>query len=81
MVDQAERVEAGEVAAKTINNTLGTLVVCLNAAVKDRPGASAGSPGPTRAVFPPPPSTCDPTPTCSRSGLVTQAQYMMRCSC
>ncbi len=33
---QAELVEAGEVAAKTVNNTLGTLVVCLNAAVKDR---------------------------------------------
>jgi hypothetical protein len=27
---------AGEIAAKTVNNTLGTLVVCLNAAVKDR---------------------------------------------
>ncbi|HEY3946161.1 MAG TPA: site-specific integrase, partial [Solirubrobacteraceae bacterium] len=35
MADQADRVEAGEIAAKTINNTLGTLVVCLNAAVKD----------------------------------------------
>ena len=33
-------VEAEEVAAKTINNTLGTLVVCLNAAVKDRVIAS-----------------------------------------
>ncbi len=40
MVDQADSVEAGEVAAKTINNTLGTLVVCLNAAVKDRVIAS-----------------------------------------
>jgi integrase len=36
MAEQAEKVEAGEIAAKTINNTLGTLVVCLNAAVKDR---------------------------------------------
>jgi integrase len=36
MEAQAERVEAEEIAAKTINNTLGTLVVCLNAAVKDR---------------------------------------------
>jgi integrase len=36
----AEQVEAGEIAAKTINNTLGTLVVCLNAAVKDRVIAS-----------------------------------------
>jgi integrase len=36
MDEQAEAVEAQEVAAKTINNTLGTLVVCLNAAVKDR---------------------------------------------
>jgi integrase len=35
MADQADRVEAGEIAAKTINNTLGALVVCLNAAVKD----------------------------------------------
>jgi integrase len=40
MVDQAGRVEAGDIAAKTINNTLGTLVVCLNAAVKDRVIAS-----------------------------------------
>jgi integrase len=36
MQEHAETVEAGDVAAKTINNTLGTLVVCLNAAVKDR---------------------------------------------
>jgi integrase len=36
MDEQAETVEAGEIAAKTINNTLGTLVVCLNAAAKDR---------------------------------------------
>jgi integrase len=35
MVEQAESVEAGEIAAKTINNTLGTLVVCLNAAAKE----------------------------------------------
>ena len=34
--EQATAVEAGEVAAKTVNNTIGTLVVCLNAAVKDR---------------------------------------------
>jgi integrase len=40
MEEQAEAVEAEEVAAKTINNTLGTLVVCLNAAVKDRVIAS-----------------------------------------
>ncbi len=33
---QADAVQAGDVAAKTVNNTLGTLVVCLNAAVKDR---------------------------------------------
>src|ERR1019366_7684463 len=31
----AEQVAAEEVAAKTVNNTLGTLVVCLNAAVED----------------------------------------------
>lgn len=36
MEEQAEAVEAGEVAAKTVNNTLGSLVVCLNAAVKER---------------------------------------------
>jgi integrase len=40
MAAQAEMVEAGEIAAKTINNTLGTLVVCLNAAVMDRVIAS-----------------------------------------
>lgn len=34
--EQAEAVEAGDYAAKTINNTLGTLVVCLNAAARDR---------------------------------------------
>jgi integrase len=31
----AERVQAGEIAGKTINNTLTTLTVCLNDAVKD----------------------------------------------
>ena len=36
MEQQAEAVEAGEAAPKTVNNALGTLVVCLNAAVKDR---------------------------------------------
>jgi len=40
MEQQGEAVEAGNVAAKTVNNTLGTLVVCLNAAVKDRVIAS-----------------------------------------
>ncbi len=40
MERQGEAVEAGRVAAKTVNNTLGTLVVCLNAAVKDRVVAS-----------------------------------------
>ena len=35
MEEQAETVEAGEVAAKTVNNALGTLVVCLNAAAED----------------------------------------------
>lgn len=40
MDGQGERVEAGEIAAKTINNTLGTLVVCLNAAFKDHVIAS-----------------------------------------
>jgi integrase len=31
----AERVQAGELAGKTVNNTLTTLTVCLNEAVKD----------------------------------------------
>ena len=30
--EQAEAVVAGEIAPKTVNNALGTLVVCLNAA-------------------------------------------------
>lgn len=37
-----EAMEAEELAAKTINNTLGTLVVCLNAAVED--GLMASNP-------------------------------------
>ncbi|MHB1468689.1 MAG: tyrosine-type recombinase/integrase [Solirubrobacteraceae bacterium] len=40
MEEQAEAVDAGEYSPKTINNTLGTLVVCLNAAVKQRVVAS-----------------------------------------
>ncbi len=35
VAELAEGVEAGELAAKTVNNALGTLVVCLNAAVDD----------------------------------------------
>ncbi len=35
VVDVAEAVEAGEIAVKTVNNTLVTLVVCLNDAVED----------------------------------------------
>ena len=35
VADLAEAVAAGDVAAKTVNNALGTLVVCLNAAVED----------------------------------------------
>ncbi len=35
VVDLAEEVEAGELAVKTANNALGTLVICLNAAVDD----------------------------------------------
>jgi integrase len=35
MEQLVESMEAGELAAKTINNSLGTLVVCLNAAVQD----------------------------------------------
>jgi integrase len=35
MEEQAEAVDGEEIAPKTVNNTLGTLVVCLNAAVED----------------------------------------------
>jgi integrase len=42
MDEQAAQVEAKKVAAKTINNTLGALVVCLNAAVKQ--GVIASNP-------------------------------------
>jgi integrase len=35
VAELADQVAAEEVAAKTVNNTLGTLVVCLNAAVED----------------------------------------------
>jgi hypothetical protein len=34
--EMAEAVDAEEIAPKTVNNTLGTLVVCLNAAAADR---------------------------------------------
>jgi integrase len=35
VAELADEVEAGELAAKTVNNALGTLVVCLNSAVDD----------------------------------------------
>jgi integrase len=35
VAELADEVEAGELAAKTVNNALGTLVVCLNSAVED----------------------------------------------
>jgi Phage integrase, N-terminal SAM-like domain len=35
VAELAEDVEAGQLAAKTVNNAIGTLVVCLNAAVDD----------------------------------------------
>jgi integrase len=35
LAELAEEVDAGELAAKTVNNALGTLVVCLNSAVQD----------------------------------------------
>jgi integrase len=35
VAELADEVEAGELAAKTLNNALGTLVVCLNSAVED----------------------------------------------
>lgn len=37
MNQMVELMESGELAPKTINNTLGTLVVALNAAVKEKP--------------------------------------------
>jgi integrase len=47
----AEAIEAGELAAKTINNTLATLVVCLNAAVED--GLLAANPATRVRRLPP----------------------------
>ena len=35
VAELAEEVDAGELSAKTVNNALGTLVVCLNSAVDD----------------------------------------------
>ena len=35
VADLVEQVEAGELAPKTVNNALGTLVVCMNSAVDD----------------------------------------------
>ncbi|MDQ6810520.1 MAG: tyrosine-type recombinase/integrase, partial [Actinomycetota bacterium] len=35
VAERAEEVEAGELSGKTVNNALGTLVVCLNTAVDD----------------------------------------------
>ena len=35
MEEQAEAVDAGQIAPKTVNNSLSTLVVCLNSAVED----------------------------------------------
>ena len=43
VAELADEVEAGELAAKTVNNALGTLVVCLNSAVED--GVLAVNPG------------------------------------
>jgi integrase len=43
MADMAEKVDANEISPKTVNNTLGTLVVCLNQAVED--GLVAANPG------------------------------------
>lgn len=48
----AESVEAGELAAKTANNALGTLVICLNEAVKD--GVIAVNPAVPVQRLPPP---------------------------
>ena len=46
VAELAEHVEAGELAAKTVNNALGTLVVCLNTAVDD--GLLVGQPSAAR---------------------------------
>ena len=70
MEQQAEAVEAGEAAPKTVNNALGTLVVCLNAAVKDRviatnPAIGRRSPSARSRRAPLPASARDPAvPRC-----------------
>jgi integrase len=51
MEEHAEAVDAGERSPKTINNSLGTLVVCLNAAVED--GLVANNPAMRVEQLPP----------------------------
>ncbi len=51
MDEWVEAVEADELAPKTVNNTLGTLVVCLNAAVED--GLIAANPALRAPRLPP----------------------------
>ena len=64
MAEWIEAMEADGLAPKTINNTLGTLVVCLNDAVED--GLIAANPALRVRRLPPgtsSASTCD----CTRS--------------
>jgi integrase len=49
--EQVEAVDAGELAVKTVNNSLGTLVVCLNAALED--GLIAANPAQRVPRLPP----------------------------
>jgi hypothetical protein len=52
MDEWVEAMEADELRPKTINNTLGTLVVCLNAAVEE--GLMAANPALRVPRLPPP---------------------------
>lgn len=51
VAELAEAAEAGELASKTVNNALGTLVVCLNSAVAD--GLLSVNPAPRVQRLPP----------------------------
>jgi integrase len=57
MAGLSEAVEAGEMSVKTVNNALGTLVVCLNAAVRD--GLLVANPASRVERLPPAHVECD----------------------
>jgi hypothetical protein len=65
VAEQAEAVEAGELAAKTVNNALVTLVVCLNDAVED--GLIVANPA-LRVERLPRATSSASTSVCKRSG-------------